>query len=138
MGVSVVEHCSLIQVNQSNNKVKSIETTGGITECIYFVNAAGFWARNVGQLSDPIVKVPIHAVEHHYLHTKPVPGLDPNTPVIRDLDGRVFIRENNGSILAGGYETDAKPAFEDGHPGIFCFCLPKSTNINLNSFILIN
>lgn len=53
-------------------------------------------------------------MEHYYLHTKPVSGLDPMTPVIRDLDGYIYFRENNGCILAGGFEPVAKPAFEDG------------------------
>lgn len=117
MGVTVVEHCGVIQVNQHENKVKSVETTGGMTECIYFVNCAGFWARNIGQLSEPNVKVPLHAVEHYYLHTKEIEGLPTKMPVIRDLDGQIYLRENNGKILAGGFEKNAKPAYEDGiHP----------------------
>lgn len=35
-------------------------------------------------------------------------------PVIRDLDGYIYFRENNGRLLAGGFEPVAKPAFEDG------------------------
>lgn len=34
--------------------------------------------------------------------------------VVRDLDGQVYIRENEGSLLAGGFEPVAKPAYEDG------------------------
>lgn len=114
MGVSVVEHCGITQINQTDGKVSSVETTGGTVDCIYFVNCAGFWARTVGQLSEPNVKVPLHPVEHYYLHTKPVDGLSPNTPVIRDMDGNVYMREHDGRILAGGYEVNAKPAYEDG------------------------
>lgn len=58
--------------------------------------------------------MPLHPVEHYYLHTKKIPGLDPMTPVVRDLDGSVYFRENGGRILAGGFESNAKPAFEDG------------------------
>jgi pyruvate dehydrogenase phosphatase regulatory subunit len=68
----------------------------------------------VGQLSEPYVKVPLHAVEHYFLRTKPIAGLDPNTPVIRDMDGQVYFREHEGRLLSGGYELAAKPAFEDG------------------------
>ena len=35
-------------------------------------------------------------------------------PVIRDLDGHVYIREKDGRFLAGGFEPLAKPVFEDG------------------------
>lgn len=34
--------------------------------------------------------------------------------MVRDQDGYIYFRENNGRILAGGFEPVAKPAFEDG------------------------
>ncbi|XP_066152391.1 pyruvate dehydrogenase phosphatase regulatory subunit, mitochondrial isoform X1 [Euwallacea fornicatus] len=114
MGVQVVENCSLTKVTQTGGKISSVDTSLGPINCEYFVNCAGFWARGIGQLSEPYVKVPLHAVEHYYLHTKPIPGLDPMTPVVRDQDGYVYFRENNGRLLAGGFEPVAKPAFEDG------------------------
>lgn len=114
MGVKVVENCTIKKIVQINGKVSSVTTDLGSINCEYFVNCAGFWARGVGQLSEPYVKVPLHAVEHYYLHTKPIPELDPLTPVLRDQDGYIYIRENNGRFLAGGFEPVAKPAFEDG------------------------
>lgn len=39
--------------------MKAVETTSGTIECQHFVNCAGFWARNVGKLSEPYVKVSI-------------------------------------------------------------------------------
>lgn len=115
LGVTVVEHCAITQIHQENGKVKAVKTAGGaLTECVYFVNCAGFWARGIGQLSEPYVKVPLHAAEHYYLHTKPIDGLDPMTPVVRDLDGQIYFRENDGRLLGGGFELEAKPAYEDG------------------------
>ena len=32
----------------------------------------------------------------------------------RDPDGHIYFREKGGSVLAGGFEPVAKPAFEDG------------------------
>ncbi|KXJ79372.1 hypothetical protein RP20_CCG001082 [Aedes albopictus] len=113
-GVTVVENCSVVKINQHNGRVKSVDTTNGSVECVYFVNCAGFWARQVGQLSEPYVKVPLHAAEHYYLHTKPIYELESSIPVVRDLDGHIYFRENNGCLLAGGFETKAKPAYEDG------------------------
>ncbi|KAK9701359.1 FAD dependent oxidoreductase central domain [Popillia japonica] len=113
-GVKVLENCSVHKINQKNGYVNNVETNLGNIECDFFVNCAGFWARGVGQLSEPYVKVPLHAVEHYYLHTKPIPGLDSMLPVVRDQDGHIYIRENNGRLLAGGFEPIAKPAFEDG------------------------
>ncbi|XP_043527006.1 pyruvate dehydrogenase phosphatase regulatory subunit, mitochondrial isoform X2 [Frieseomelitta varia] len=113
-GVKVFENCKVTKIITQNDTIEAVETTHGTIECEHFVNCAGFWARNVGKLSEPYVKVPLHPVEHYYLHTKLIDGLDPMTPVIRDLDGYIYFRENNGSFLAGGFEPVAKPAFEDG------------------------
>lgn len=114
MGVQVFENCGVRKINHINNRVSGVKTDLGNINCEYFVNCAGFWARGVGQLSEPYVKVPLHAVEHYYLHTKPIPALDPMLPVLRDQDGYIYLRENKGRLLAGGFEPLAKPAYEDG------------------------
>ncbi|XP_048507943.1 pyruvate dehydrogenase phosphatase regulatory subunit, mitochondrial isoform X2 [Athalia rosae] len=113
-GVRVYENCKVTHILNQNNAIEAVETTRGMVECQFFVNCAGFWARSVGKLSEPFVKVPLHPVEHYYLHTKRLPNLDPMLPVIRDLDGYTYFRENNGRLLAGGFEPVAKPAFENG------------------------
>jgi glycine/D-amino acid oxidase-like deaminating enzyme len=79
-GVQVVENCAVQQIMSRNGKVVAVDTSTGMVECQYFVNCGGFWARKIGKLSEPYVKVPLHACEHYYLHTKPIPGLDPMTP----------------------------------------------------------
>lgn len=114
LGVRVIENCGVIEVAQEDGRVSAVKTTKGHLKCEYFVNCGGFWARNIGQMSKPCVKVPLHAVEHYYLHTKPIDGLDSYTPVVRDLDGQIYIRESRGRILGGGFELKAKPAFLDG------------------------
>lgn len=79
-GVKIFEDCSLRQVFSRNGRVRAIESTKGAIECDYFVNCGGIWARKIGQLSEPKVKVPVHPVEHYHLITKPIPGLDPLLP----------------------------------------------------------
>lgn len=114
MGVNIVEHCAVTEVMSSNGKVSSVNTSQGTINCDYFVNCAGFWARHVGQMAEPCVKVPLHAAEHHTVQTKPIDGLDPMTPIVRDLDGQIFLRECNGCIMGGGFELEAKAAFQGG------------------------
>ncbi|KAL1131009.1 hypothetical protein AAG570_012247 [Ranatra chinensis] len=113
-GVRVFEECRVNRVFSHDGKVKGIETSRGKVECDIFVNCAGLWARQLGRLSEPPVKIPLHPVEHYYLHTRPIGGLDPMTPVIRDQDGHIYIREYEGGIIAGGFAPVAKLAYEDG------------------------
>ena len=114
MGVTVIEHCAVTKIHEKNGKVSGVETTSGHVDCDFFVNCTGFWARHVGRLSNPQVKIPLQAVEHHFLHSKRLDWLDPNLPVVRDMDAHIYFRENDGKLLAGGFELKAKPAYEDG------------------------
>lgn len=114
MGVKVIENCAVKRIRQKRHKVCGVDTTSGNVDCDYFVNCTGFWAREVGKLSEPIVKVPLQAVEHHFLHTKKIEGLNSNLPAVRDMDGHIYFREKDGKIIAGGFEPEAKPAYEDG------------------------
>ena len=51
------ENCRLLKVKSANDKIEAVETSRGGIECKYFVNCTGFWARSVGKLSEPYVKV---------------------------------------------------------------------------------
>jgi hypothetical protein len=48
---------------------------------------------------------------------------------MRDLDGQVYLREHEGSLLAGGFEPVAKPAYEDG--SVPCKCQNISYSISI-------
>ncbi|XP_023346835.1 pyruvate dehydrogenase phosphatase regulatory subunit, mitochondrial, partial [Eurytemora carolleeae] len=91
-GVKVLENCEVKRIISKDGTVKAVETSHGTVECDYFVNSAGFWSRHVGEISQPPVAVPIHPAEHYHLHTKPVPDLPPDTPVVRDPDAFIYFR----------------------------------------------
>lgn len=76
----MVEFCGVERVMTEDDHVTGVVTNLGSVQCERFVNCGGFWARHIGQMSEPPVKVPLHPVEHYYLHTKPIEGLDPMTP----------------------------------------------------------
>ena len=44
-------------------------------------------------------------------------------PTIRDANRRMYIREWSGGILAGCFEVDGRPCFQDGVPQSFEFQL---------------
>lgn len=113
LGVTVIEKCSVNEILQKNNLVSAVKTNHGRIHCEYFVNCAGFWARSIGEMSKPHVKIPLKPAEHYFMHTKPIINLDPMMPVIRDLDGQIYIREVDGRILAGGFDEKSKPAFQN-------------------------
>nr|XP_057934802.1 pyruvate dehydrogenase phosphatase regulatory subunit, mitochondrial [Doryrhamphus excisus] len=114
-GVQILERTSVQQVLVEKGHVMAVETDRGAIECEYFVNCAGQWAYELGQASETKVSVPLHGCEHFYLLTKPLPEeLTAGTPVVIDMDGRIYVRPWQGGLLSGGFEKNPKPIFTEG------------------------
>ena len=75
--------------------------------CETLVNCAGQWAREFGRQAG--VNVPLYSAEHFYIVTKPIAGVTPDLPVIRDPDGYIYYKEEVGGLVMGGFEPVAKP-----------------------------
>jgi 4-methylaminobutanoate oxidase (formaldehyde-forming) len=67
--------------------------------------------------------VPLQSAEHFYLVTRPIAGVMPDMPVIRDPDGCIYYKEEVGGLVMGGFEPHAKPWGMNGIPDDFEFAL---------------
>jgi glycine cleavage system aminomethyltransferase T/glycine/D-amino acid oxidase-like deaminating enzyme len=110
-GAAIVEGVRVTGVRRHNGRVAAIawfdgESTGEIA-CEALVNCAGQWARELGRAAG--VNVPLHSAEHFYVVTKPIAGVTPSLPVIRDPDGFIYYKEEVGGLVMGGFEPVAKP-----------------------------
>ena len=57
------------------------------------------------------MKLPLVPMEHQYVVSKSVPkiqALKREIPVLRDLDGSYYLRQERDGILVGPYEMDAR------------------------------
>jgi glycine cleavage system aminomethyltransferase T/glycine/D-amino acid oxidase-like deaminating enzyme len=89
--------------------------------CESLVNCGGLWARQFGKLAG--VNVPLFPAEHFYVVTRPIPGVHPDLPVMRDPDGYIYYKEEVGGLVMGGFEPVAKPWNVAGIPERFEFQL---------------
>ncbi|XP_019629227.1 PREDICTED: pyruvate dehydrogenase phosphatase regulatory subunit, mitochondrial-like [Branchiostoma belcheri] len=122
-GVQIHQQVAVETVLTDAGRVAGVRTNQGDIRCEYFVNCAGQWAWQLGQLSSPTVRVPLHSCEHFYVVTKPFPGVTKNQPVIRDPDGMHYTREWSGGVMVGGFEMNPRPIFTEGIPPKFEFQL---------------
>ena len=122
-GAQIVENTPVTEVLVHGRAVTGVRTPQGDIHSEVVVNCAGMWARELGARSG--VTVPVYPVEHFYAVTRPIAGLTPDLAVLRDLDGHVYIREEVGGILIGGFEPRAKPWRADPIPEDFAFSLLK-------------
>ena len=120
-GATILENTGVTAVRVTNGRVSGVSTTRGDVACEVVVNCAGMWAREVGRMAG--VALPLHASEHFYIVTEPMAGVSPNLPVLRDPDGYIYVREEVGGLLMGGFEPVAKPWGMEGIPADFAFSL---------------
>ena len=104
-GVRIAEGVSLTGVSHAEGRVTGVRTSAGEVGCEVFVNAAGAWARQLGELSG--VTIPNQAAEHYYLLTEPMGDVDPAWPVVEDPSSHTYIRPEGGGLMVGLFEPDA-------------------------------
>jgi glycine cleavage system T protein len=120
-GATIVENVTVTGIHRQNGAATGVSTDKGDIACDVVVNCAGMWGREVGRMAG--VNVPLHASEHFYIVTEPVAGVTRDLPVLRDTDGYIYVREEVGGLLMGGFEPVAKPWAMDGVPKDFAFSL---------------
>ncbi|WP_284163903.1 FAD-dependent oxidoreductase [Frigidibacter sp. SD6-1] len=121
-GAVVAEGVKVTGVKVEGRRAKSVswEMGGeaGVIEADHVVNCAGMWGHAVGRMAG--VNVPLHACEHFYIVTEPIPGLT-QMPVLRVPDECAYYKEDAGKYLLGAFEPNAKPWGMNGIPEDFCF-----------------
>src|SRR5919109_1528594 len=111
----------LMRTDDLRGAATGVSTDHGDVACDVVVNCAGLWGRDLGRMAG--VNVPLHASEHFYIVTEPLAGVTRDLPVLRDTDGYIYVREEVGGLLMGGFEPVAKPWGMDGIPADFKFSL---------------
>ena len=109
-GATIIEGVKVTGVTTRDGRVAGVtcEQDGEsyTIETENVVNAAGMWGRNLAETSG--VTVPLHACEHFYVVTEPIPGLT-QLPVLRVPDECTYYKEDAGKMLVGAFELKAKP-----------------------------
>ena len=112
-------HTLVLETNQRHDGSWDVITDKGNIHAEIIVNAAGLWAREVGQLAG--VYLPVQPMEHHYLITESIPeiealGKDQRLPVGTDFDGNIYFRQEGNGMLLGTYEEKSTPWKIKGTP----------------------
>lgn len=118
-GVNIFEDVKVTGILAKDGRATGVRTAAGEIKAEIVVNCGGMWAREIGRMAG--VDVPLHAAEHFYVVTEPIPGLPSNLPVMRNMDACAYYKEDAGKLLIGAFEPKAKPWGMMGIPEEFCF-----------------
>ncbi|PRX20175.1 dimethylglycine dehydrogenase [Paraburkholderia sp. BL18I3N2] len=116
-GADIYQHTRVEALEPRADGSWTVITDQGVIHAEHVVNAAGLWAREVGAMAG--VKLPLIPMEHHYLITEDIPELvtlGREIPVMVDLDGEIYMRQEHHGVLFGVYEKRSTPWSLDGTP----------------------
>ena len=88
-------------------EVRAVLTDRGAIECETAVVAAGLWTSEVARLAG--VSIPLFPAEHVWVMTKEASGAEESLPILRDLDGYLYVRHYRGRYVIGAFEPRGKP-----------------------------
>jgi glycine/D-amino acid oxidase-like deaminating enzyme len=102
LGATLLPHTAASAILHRNGRVQAVRTTRGDIATPVVVDAAGAWARLVGDAVG--IRVPMIATRHQLFVTDPIPEVRPHHPIIRIHEASVYTRPEQGGLMLGGYE----------------------------------
>ncbi len=117
LGVEIYTNTRVTGIKLSaKGEVQSVVTDKGEIRCEIIVNAAGMWAPRIAAMAG--LHIPTTPVDHQHIALRAVPGheFSADTPCLRDPDNLVYMRQEQGGLVIGGYEPKPLPRWIDGTP----------------------
>ncbi|MEY8830871.1 FAD-dependent oxidoreductase [Sedimentitalea sp. XS_ASV28] len=133
MGARIERFCPATGVSRENGEW-IVHTHKGDIRCEYVVNAAGYYAQQVGEWFKPYGgrTVPMMVMSHQYMLTDEIPEIEAFTrdhgklPLLRDVDSSYYLRQEKTGLNLGPYERNCKAHWitpDDPFPEDFSFQL---------------
>ncbi|WP_438753057.1 GcvT family protein [Pararhizobium sp. O133] len=130
MGAKIFRFCPATGARRENEEWV-ISTPQGDIACEYVVNAAGYYAREVGKWFGR--DVPMMVMSHQYMLFEEIPELAAwskevghKLPLLRDVDSSYYLRQEKTGMNLGPYEKNCKAHWvtsDDPMPEDFSFQL---------------
>jgi Glycine cleavage system T protein (aminomethyltransferase) len=108
-GAEVFLHDRVLSLGRLPGGEWRVETERGTVTAEHVVNAAGLWARRVGNMVG--VDHPLVPMLHHYLVTDDVPAvaaMQGPMAAVTDLEGFTYLQREGNGVLLGVYERNPR------------------------------
>ena len=109
-GAEIVLRNPVLETNQQADGGWEVVTEQGTVIAEHVVNAAGLWAREVGEMAG--VSLPLHPMEHQYFATDDIPEVynhGTELPHVMDPSGESYLRQEGKGLVIGFYEQNCVP-----------------------------
>jgi dimethylglycine dehydrogenase len=119
-GAEIVLRNRVLELVAKSDGSWQVVTEQGTLNAEHVVNAAGLWAREVGEMVG--ITIPCHPMEHQYLVTEDIPEVyerDEELPHVMDPAGESYLRQEGRGLVLGVYEQACEHWAVDGTPWDF-------------------
>jgi glycine cleavage system T protein len=117
LGVEIYTNTRVTGIELSaKGEVQRVMTDKGAIKTEIVINAAGLWAPRIAAMAG--LHIPTTPVDHQHIALKAVPGHEftADTPCLRDPDNLVYMRQEQGGLVIGGYEPTPIARWIEGVP----------------------
>jgi glycine/D-amino acid oxidase-like deaminating enzyme len=116
-GVEILEYEAAVAILTPGGQVAGLETAARRIDADVVVDAAGAWARQVGELAG--ARIAVAPVRHQLLITEPSGEVRGTDPIIRVIDAAAYLRPARGGLMFGAFESDPLPLDPRHQPDSF-------------------
>jgi sarcosine oxidase subunit beta len=111
LGARFLLESEVTGVATSSSRVESVTVNGSERwEVGTLVNAAGPWARKIGELAG--ADVPVSPVRRQYFITAPLEWISDSFPLLIDWGTGVYMHKESGGMLVGESDPNQPPGFD--------------------------
>ncbi|HLE15379.1 MAG TPA: FAD-binding oxidoreductase [Anaerolineales bacterium] len=143
-GARLIQDCRVTGVNKESGRVTGVVTNQGSFSAPVVVNAAGPWARRIGELVG--LDLPVDTWQHDTMFIRRPKDLGPTHPTVIDFPNSMYFRPETGWLTLVGLEDDnplgespdgdtdhAKPGFVERAVERICRRMPGIERGSLHS-----
>lgn len=108
-GAEIYINTPVTHLKQRSDNRWEVHTDKGILVAKHIINAAGFYGRHIGKMVG--LDLPLVAIHHQYCVTGSIPefkNFKREIPVMRDLEGSYYFRQEKDALVVGPYEGPHK------------------------------
>ncbi len=117
MGARIEERVLVRDIVLAGRRAVGVVTDHGTVGLEVLVNAAGLWAKRVGEMAS--VALATSVVEHQYFLTEKTLDLPKSLPTLRDPDKNFYLKPDTGAFAIGGWEEGAPCCWRSRPPFAF-------------------
>lgn len=105
-GVEIREHCEVVGLEVASGRVQRVLTTRGALPTSTVVNAAGAWARRIGEMVG--VQIPVSPRKRQVFVLDPGDSMPPKTPFIMEAERDYYCKRRSEGLLMVCGQTEGE------------------------------